>query len=107
MCLDCDLEKQKGEMSMNRFLKIVLAVAVVAGTAAVTSVRMTEGVITVRGYETAGKAGEARVRVSAPPREARVTDLAESGVSGEARVEGNEVIIPMRGFGIWNVEIGF
>ncbi len=75
------------------------------GSAAVTSVQATEGGLLVRGYETSGEDGEVRLRVCAPVKAAYLADLSERGESAPARMENGEVIVPMKGSGIWSVEI--
>ena len=75
------------------------------GSAAVTSVQATEGGLLVRGYETSGEDGEARLRVCAPVKAAYLADLSERGENAPARMEDGEVIVPMKGSGIWSVEI--
>ncbi len=75
------------------------------GSAVVTSVRMQDGALLVRGYETAGRDGEARIRLGAPAKAACLVDLSERGAIGEARLEGSDVVVPMKGSGVWSVKI--
>ena len=79
--------------------------ALSGGAAAVTSVQTAEGALLVRGYETKGEAGEARLAVNAPVKAARLVDLSEGDSLGEARVRDGEVLVPMRPGGVWAVEI--
>ena len=83
----------------------------VSGTAAITSVRMRDGALLVRGYETSGQYGEARLRLNLPVKSAQVTDLTEevkkgpARVEGQARIETRDVVVPMKGAAIWSVLI--
>ena len=76
----------------------------VSGTVAITSVQAQDGALMIRGYETAGKDGEARVKLSVAAKAACLTDLSERGAIGEARVEGDEVVFPVKGSGIWAIK---
>ena len=79
-------------------------VELTGGSAAVTSVQPQEDGLLIRGYETAGKDGEARIRINAPVKGACLVDLSERGPIGEARVEGDELVFPVKGGGIWAVK---
>ena len=80
-------------------------VELVAGNAAVTSVSACEGVITVRGFETAGLDGTAVLRFAAPVKGACLTDLSESGYQKPLDVSGCEVTVPMGHNAIWMVKV--
>ena len=80
-------------------------VEAVSGTAAVTSIQPTEGGLLIRGYETAGRDGEAALRFASPVRSAALTDLTQSGQETPARVDGSLVTIPLCRHAIWQVRV--
>lgn len=80
-------------------------VELTGGAAAVTSVQMQDGALMVRGYETSGADGEVRLKVNARVISAQLVDLSECGAKGAARVEGQDIVLPVRGSGVWAVKV--
>ena len=66
-----------------------------------------EGVITVRGFETAGLDGAAVLRFAAPVKGACLTDLSESGYQKPLDVSGCEVTVPVAHNAIWMIKVAF
>ena len=75
------------------------------GDVAVTAIQPVDGGILVRGYETAGRDGEAVLRLAAPVKAAVLCDLSESGYEEPAQVSGSEIAFPVRANGIWMVRL--
>ena len=73
--------------------------------AVISAIQSAEGGLLVRGYETAGRDGEACLSMSVPVRGAEMCDLSERGASETARTEEGKVIFPVRANGIWAVKI--
>ena len=72
------------------------------GEVTITSVQRTrDGEILIRGFETAGKQGEAELTFGVSVLAARMTDLSENPKEKEAKVSGRKVTIPVRPFAIF------
>ncbi|MBO4884858.1 MAG: alpha-mannosidase [Clostridia bacterium] len=74
------------------------------GHAAITSVQPQADGLLIRGYETAGEDGEARLKLGVPVKAVCLVDLSERGAAGEAHVEGDELVFQMKASGIWAVK---
>ena len=78
---------------------------VVSGQAAVSSIRMENGALLIRGYETAGQAGVAQLRLNLPVCSAALTDLSEKSGETPLSIQDGLISVPLRPCGIWLVRI--
>ena len=76
-----------------------------SGHAVISSVQPAPDGFTIRGWETAGENGEARIHIAMKVKSAYLTDLGEQGEIGKARVEDNAIVFPVRANGIWTVTV--
>ena len=77
-----------------------------SGEAAVTAIRRNRaGKLVIRGYETAGKDGEAVIRMNRPVRAAFMTTLADDKKRAPLKTDGAGIIIPLKKNAIFQIVI--